>query len=141
VKPILVVKPTLKPFFDTNILVYAVTANDPRMALAAELLAKGGCLSVQVLDEFASVARRKFRKPWPEIRNTLADIRALCDPAMPLTVETHEQAVRIAEQYSYQIYYARIIASALEANCDILYSEDMHHNQKIKGLTIHNPFA
>ena len=140
-KPILVVKPASKAFFDTNVLVYAVTANDPRLLIAAELLARGGCLSVQVLDEFASIARRKFHKPWPEIRKTLADMRALCEPALPLTVETHEAGLRIAERYGYQIYDARIIASALEADCDTIYSEDMHHGQTIEGLTIRNPFV
>lgn len=137
----LLAKPAKKAFFDTNILVYAVIANDPRQTIAAELLAKGGCLSVQVLDEFASIARRKLHKPWPEIRKTLADIRALCEPATPLTVETHESALLLAERYGYQVYDARILASALEANCTLLYSEDMHHGQKLEGLTIQNPFA
>jgi predicted nucleic acid-binding protein len=141
VKPTLVIRPAPKVFFDTNILLYAVTANDSRLVIAAELLAKGGCLSVQVLDEFASIARRKMHKSWDEIRTALADIRALCEAAFPLTVATHEQALHIAERYGYQVYDARIIASALEANCDILYSEDMHHGQTIDRLTIRNPFA
>jgi predicted nucleic acid-binding protein len=141
VKPIVSNKSAPRAFFDTNILVYAVTANDPRAAAAAELLAQGGCLSVQVLDEFASIARRKFNKPWNEIRTTLADIRDLCEPAMALTAETHEAALRIAERYGYQIYDSRIIASATQAGCDVLYSEDMQHGQKIDRLTIRNPFA
>ncbi|HEY0797447.1 MAG TPA: PIN domain-containing protein [Acidisarcina sp.] len=100
----------------------------------------GGCLSVQVLNEFAAVARRKLKMSWPEIEESLRAIRDLCEPPWPLTVETHELALEIAERYGDHIYDALILSAALAAACNALYSEDMQHDQKIDSLTIRNPF-
>ncbi len=97
-------------------------------------------MSVQVLNEFVSVARRKLSMSWPEIAAALSDIRLLCGSPAPLTIETHEKALGIAERYQYRIYDALILASALEAGCEVLYSEDMQVGQKIGSLTIVNPF-
>jgi predicted nucleic acid-binding protein len=62
---------------------------------------------------------------WEDIRDALAAIRILCEPATPLSVKTHEAALDMASQYGYQIYDASIVAAALDAQCDILYTEDM----------------
>ncbi len=130
-----------KAFFDTNVLIYAVAQNDPRSAKAEALLARGGALSVQVLNEFASVARRKIHMSWNEVTEVLKAIRVLCPSPAPITVETHDAALAIAENYGYEIYDALIAASALEAGCIILYSEDMQHRQVLEGrLTVWNPF-
>jgi predicted nucleic acid-binding protein len=130
-----------KAFFDTNILIYAVAQEDPRAARAEELLAMGGILSVQVLNEFTSVARRKIRMPWAEVREALVAIRTLCEAPLPITVDIHEAALRIGEEYGYGIYDALIAAAALEAKCSTLYSEDFQDGQIIDGqLTINNPF-
>ncbi len=56
-----------KAFFDTNVLIYAVAHDDPRSRQAEELLALGGVLSVQILNEFASVARRKILMSWSDV--------------------------------------------------------------------------
>jgi predicted nucleic acid-binding protein len=56
-------------------------------------------------------------------------------------VDTHDQALRIAERYGFQIYDSLIVAAALEAGCTTLYSEDMQDGQSIDTLTIRNPFA
>lgn len=130
-----------KAFLDSNVLIYAVAQEDPRGTRAEELLRRGGILSVQVLNEFTSVARRKIRMPWAEVREALAAIRVLCATPIPITAQTHETALRIAEQYSYGIYDALIAAAALEAGCVTLYSEDFQDGQIIDGqLTIRNPF-
>jgi predicted nucleic acid-binding protein len=131
-----------KPFFDTSVLVYVVVADDQRTGKAEALLAGGGVISVQVLDEFVAVARRKLGMTWDEISEALAAIRTLCLSPLPITLDTHEDALRIAAQYGYHIYDALIAAAALEADCDTLYSEDMQHGQVIDArLTIRNPFA
>ena len=127
-------------FFDTTILIYAVSEGDARAEAAEGLLSAGGLLSVQVLNEFAAVAKRKLKMSWPEIAEALDAARALCSPAIPLTIETHEAALRIAARYGYQIYDSLILAAALEAGCTVLYSEDMQDGQKIDSLTIRNPF-
>ena len=127
-------------FFDTTILIYAISEGDARAETAEGLLSAGGLLSVQVLNEFAAVAKRKLKMSWPEIAEALDAARALCGPAVPLTIETHEAALRIAARYGYQIYDSLILAAALEAGCTVLYSEDMQDGKKIDSLTIRNPF-
>jgi predicted nucleic acid-binding protein len=130
-----------KSFFDTNVLIYAALKNDSRSARSEELLAAGGVISVQVLNEFVSVARRKFNAPWNDLRKALQWIRILCPEIFPVTIETHEEAVRIAERHKYRIYDSLIIASALEAKCGVLYSEDLQDRQVIaEQLMIRNPF-
>ena len=128
-------------FFDSNIFVYAVVQDDPRSQKAEELIAEGGTVSVQVLYEFADVVRRKAKMPWDEIRFAMENIQSLCPEPLPITLDTHTEALVIAEKYGYRIYDALIVASALEARCTILYSEDMQDGQVIKRqMTIRNPF-
>jgi predicted nucleic acid-binding protein len=129
-----------KAFLDTNVLVYAIVEEDSRKVRARELLAAGGVISVQVLNEFVSVVRRKVRMPWDDVRTALQWFRILCRGPVPLTVDTHEEGVRIAEQYGYKIYDSLIIASALEAKCSVLYSEDLQDGHVVEGLAIRNPF-
>lgn len=130
-----------KVFFDTSVLIYAITEDDARSAQAERLLAAGGNLSVQVLNEFASVARRKLNMSWKEISEALDAVRVLCEPPGPLTIGIHDAAVRIAECYGYHIYDSLILAAALDAKCTLVYSEDMQDGQTIDSLTIRNPFA
>jgi predicted nucleic acid-binding protein len=128
-------------FFDTTILIYAISDSDPRAAIAEELLAAGGHISVQVLNEFAAVARRKLKMSWEEIAEALAAVRALCESPAPLTVAVHEQALELAARYGYHIYVALILASAIDAGCTTLYSEDMHDGHDLGPIAIRNPFG
>jgi predicted nucleic acid-binding protein len=127
-------------FFDTNILVYAQQAGR-KADQARALFAAGGKLSVQVLNEFAAVSRRKQGKDWHEIAQAIADALVLVDPPLPLTLELHIAARSLAEDHRLSFYDALIVAAAIEAGCDILYSEDMQHGRAIGGLTIKNPFV
>ena len=128
-------------FFDTNVVLYLLSADTSMADRAEELLAIGGTISVQVLNEFVAVASRKLRMSWTEIREVLAQIRAVC-VVEPVTIETHERALRIAERYGISIYDALIVSAALLANCNTLHSEDMQDGQVIeRQLTIRNPFT
>jgi predicted nucleic acid-binding protein len=130
-----------KPFLDTNVVLYAFREGDSRRQKAEALLVKGGLISVQVLNEFAAVARRRLNKSWQEVRRALAILRVFCPEPATLTVKTHEAALRIAERYKYSIYDGLIIAAALETGCNVLYSEDLQDGQVIENsLTIRNPF-
>jgi len=130
-----------RAFFDTNVLIYALAQDDPRSVVAEQLLSAGGTFSVQVLNEFVSVARRKLHMPWKEVKEALEAFRILCDPPVPITIHTHETALKLAEKSNYGIYDALIAAAALEAACVILYSEDLQDGQVIDSrLTIRNPF-
>ena len=132
----------VKAFLDTNVLVYCVTENDPRSARAEELLAAGGTLSVQNLNEFTAVARRKMSMPWADVAGAVEAFQILCPAPLPITLELHEAARKIAEKRGYSIYDALLIAAAIEAGCTTLYSEDLQDGQVLEGqLTIRNPFA
>jgi predicted nucleic acid-binding protein len=133
---------SVRPFLDTNILVYAMARQEPHTARAVALLRAGVTISVQVLNEFANVARRKLGWPWPEIANALAAVRVLCPGPRPIGVATHEAALTIAERDGFSFYDSLLIASALEAGCDTFLSEDMQDGRVVAGsLTIRNPFA
>lgn len=132
----------VKAFFDTNVLVYALVEDDPRKDQARELLFAGGVISVQVLNEFVSVVRRKMRMSWTEVNTALGALRIAFPDPIDLTLRTHEEGVGVAQRYGLGIYDSLIIASALEANCDVLYSEDLQDGQIIEeSLTVRNPFA
>jgi predicted nucleic acid-binding protein len=126
-------------FFDTNILVYAQQA-DAKGERARALFLEGGKLSVQVLNEFAAVARRKQGKEWRDIGEAIADVLTLVDPPLALTLELHVAARALAADQKLSFYDALIVASAIGDGCDILYSEDMQHGRGIGGLAIVNPF-
>jgi predicted nucleic acid-binding protein len=127
--------------FDTNILVYAY-AEDPKAVIARGLLREGGVLCVQNLNEFANVARRKLGFSWPEITQAIDDLIALLGPPIPLDWTVHLSGRDLAERYVLSVYDALIVAAALSAECDTLYSEDMPHGLLVDGrLRIVNPFA
>ena len=127
-------------FFDTNVLVYVAAGSSAKAKRAERIIAAGGVISVQVLNELANVARRKMRLPWTETRSFLSLIRGLL-PVHPITVEIHVTGLAVAERYGLSTYDAMIVASALHADCDRLWSEDMQHGMKIEGrLRIANPF-
>lgn len=123
-----------------TVILYAFRQEDSRAQVAEALLAEGGTLSVQVFNGFVAVARRKFDRSWGEVRRVLNILRVFFREPVPLTVETHERAVTIAQRYGYSIFDSLVSAAALHAGATILYSEDMQHGQAIDGLTIRNPF-
>jgi predicted nucleic acid-binding protein len=129
----------VKAFFDTNILVYTATL-DAKKHLAAACLRRGGCVSVQVLNEFVHVARRKLRHDWPQIEFALRQFHDSLDDVVPITLKIHADAVSLARDHGLSFYDALIVAAAIETGCDILYSEDMQHGRTIGGLAIVNPF-
>ena len=96
---------------------------------------------MQILNEFVAVAVRKLGMAWPEVLDSLAAIRTLCLPPVPLTVATHDAALQIAQEYGYRIYDSLVHVSAIQAGCDTLYSEDLQHGQVINTIKIQNPFA
>ena len=126
-------------FIDTNVIVYLLSGDHAKAERAEKLIAAGGFVSVQVLNEFAAVARRKANLDWPDIRDVLTAVRANCAVAA-LTTEVHERALDIAEATNLHIYDATIIAAAAVNNCKVVYSEDLNHNQTIAGVRVTNPF-
>ncbi len=117
-----------KVFLDTNIIVYAHTDVEPdkqkiAQAIIAETLT---IISTQVLQELTNTLVKKFKHPWGDIPKVLAEA-ASNNLLYTNTSHTILKACNIAENYNFSFYDSLIIAAALENDCNILYSEDMHH--------------
>src|SRR5664280_823157 len=126
--------------FDTNVLLYLLSKDAAKADRAEALLASGGVVSVQVFNEFASVASRKLAMTMPEIREILSTIRTVCI-VKPLDIETHKLGLELAERYGFSIYDGMIVAAAVRAECTTLYTEDLQQGQMIAKLQIRNPFV
>jgi predicted nucleic acid-binding protein len=127
-------------FFDSNILLYLIDQDDRKSPIAEELVFGGGTISVQVLNEFVEVARRKLKLSVATagelLDHTTKDLNIV-----PLTHETQRVAMRFMASADIGTYDANIIAAAELAGCDVLYTEDMNHGQRIGRVTIRNPFV
>ena len=132
------------PFVDTNILVYAhlESPDEPRHAQALALLGKldGWALSTQVLAEYFN-AMAKHRIPERIIAGNLNSLINLAR-VQSVTVETVRHALQIRARYGFSYWDCQIVASAIEAGCNTLYSEDLQHEQRVENtLLIINPFS
>jgi predicted nucleic acid-binding protein len=126
-------------FLDTNVLLYLFSA-DPAMAdRAEEIVSEGGVVSVQVLNEFASVATRKLGMRIAEASEALRAVRALCK-VVPLEAGTHDLGMQIAERHGLSIYDAMIAAAARLAGCKVILSQDMQDGLRLEGMRIRDPF-
>ncbi len=130
---------TERAFIDTNVIVYLFSGDAAKADRAEAAIGAGGVVSIQVLNEFVAVARRKLDLSWAEIRETLTALRANAH-VTPLTLAAHERALDLAEQLGLHIYDAQIVAAAIEAGCTEIFSEDMQHGHVIDGVRIANPF-
>jgi len=127
-------------FFDTNVVLYLLSGDEARADRAEKELTAGGVVGVQVLNEFASVASRKLKMSIADIREVLATIRAVCT-IVPISEETHDAGLQLAERHGLSVYDAMIVAAALLAGCKTLLSEDMQDGQVFEGrLKVRNPF-
>jgi predicted nucleic acid-binding protein len=127
-------------FFDSNIILYLASSDGAKASRVEELLAERGSISVQVLNECANVLRRKHNMPWPALRAFLFELREGLD-VLPVMIDIHEAGLRFAERYGFALYDAMIVAAALSAECDTLWSEDMQDGLVVeKRLRIVNPF-
>ena len=127
-------------FFDSNVLLYVASGDAAKADRAEALIDDGGTISVQVLNEVANVARRKMRLSWAETRALLATMRDLL-LVRPITVDIHEAGLELAQRYGLAVYDAMIAASALDAGCDTLWSEDMQDGIVLEGrVRVANPF-
>jgi predicted nucleic acid-binding protein len=126
-------------FFDSNVLLYLVSGDAAKADRAEAAVTRGGAISVQVLNEVCNVARRKMRMSWGETHLLLATLRGLLT-VHPLSLESHDRGLDLAERYGLSTFDAMIAASALNAGCHTLLSEDMHHGMALDELRIINPF-
>ena len=128
-----------KPFIDSNIIIYLLSADTAKADRAESILSMGGIISVQVLNEVASVCRRKLKMPWVEVEALLLAVKTACE-IMPLTVASHEKAVELSKRFELSLFDANIVATALISGAEVLFSEDMHNKLLIDRILIQNPF-
>jgi predicted nucleic acid-binding protein len=127
-------------FFDTNVLLYAVSADAAKSERATVLLRAGGTISVQNLNEYANVARKKLSLPWTRIQAYLNALQ-IALAVVPVTIAIYERGIGLAERFGFAVHDAMIVAAALETRCTTLWSEDMQHGLRLEGgLRILNPF-
>lgn len=136
-----------KFFLDTNVIVYTFDQSAPQKQkiaqhLLEQTLSGQGCISYQVIQEFTNLALRKFS---PTMTTSEAQ-RYLENVLLPIcefypTEKFYQRGLSIQERWRFSWYDSLIITAALEIGCDVLYSEDMQHGQKIETLTILNPFS
>lgn len=126
-------------FFDSNIILYLLSADTIKADKAEAMVASGGIISVQVLNEVTSVCRRKLKMSWDDIETLLAAVKSACK-VIPLTLATHEMAVKISKRYEVSFYDANICAAAILSGADVLVSEDMQNGLSLEGILIQNPF-
>lgn len=128
-------------FYDSNIVLYLGVRGTNKAGRARTLIESGGHISVQVLNECSNVVRLKRKSSWLETRAFLDELQTLLK-VWPVTLDIHQSGLRLAERYGFSIYDSFIVAAALAAGCDTLWSEDMQHGMLVDGrLRIANPFA
>jgi len=130
-----------KFFFDTNILIYLLSdeANKQQKCLDLYKFIGAKFISTQVLNEFANVC---FKKNL--LKTDISEYIEKLSRNFVVSLiykKTILKTIQIKNKYGYSFYDSAIIASALQNNCAILYTEDMQHQQIIENtLTIINPF-
>ncbi len=129
------------PLLDTNVLIYAFS-DDRRGERARQLLTEPFVVSVQALNEFANVVRRKRGYSWAETRGALSDVVTMAQGVLALDHKAHLRGLDIAERFGLSTYDALMLAVADLAGCTICLSEDMQDGLLIDGnLAVRNPFA
>jgi len=131
-------------FLDTNILIYSYSEDEKgKKDIALSLIEKHEdsiIISKQVINEISNILFKKFKLSSEDVENTVLEIDNVLQ-IIDFNFTTQIKAIRLKGQYNLQFYDALIIATALEQNCNILYSEDMQNGQIIEGrLLIINPF-
>jgi predicted nucleic acid-binding protein len=134
----------VRPFVDTNVVVYALSGQDPaKQAVAQRLLAERGAarnsLSAQVLAETYSVLTRKLRWAPDDALAAVTLLKQL--RVVALTPETQLDALRLAVEHRLSGWDAMVVQAALQAGCDTLFSEDLQPGRRFGSLEVVNPFA
>jgi predicted nucleic acid-binding protein len=136
----------VKAFIDTNVLIYWVD-DSTRADVVEQLLAQQAVISVQVLNEFANVLRKKRAMPLPDVEALCTTLIDTCD-VLDVSVRTHQTALALMARYQLSVYDANIVAAAALSDCAVLYTEDMQDGLNLKlpesagtnSLLIRNPF-
>lgn len=132
-----------KIFFDTNIIIYLYSFTEVKKSQISRSLLDSPyqlIISTQVLNEFSSAMNKKSKLNFLDIKKLTNQISEIFQISI-IKLETIDKALSLADKYKFSYFDSLMISSALENNCTIFYSEDLHHNQIIENsLRIINPF-
>ena len=134
-----------REFVDTNTLIYAHDRRDAQKRTRAcglidrLLRQRRGVVSLQVLQEFFSVATRKLGMPSQEARAHV--VRYTHFNVVTLGVPDVVAAIDLHRLHGWSIWDALIVRAALNGGCRTLYTEDLQDGYTVDGLTVRNPFA
>jgi len=133
-----------KVFLDTNVVIYSYSEDEPeKQEIANDILEQYNnqiIISNQVINELSNTLFRKFKLNADEVREAVLELNDNF-PIVNFNLETQLKGIELKGKYKLQFYDSMILATALENGCNIVYSEDMQHNQVIENrLTIINPF-
>jgi predicted nucleic acid-binding protein len=129
----------VKPFIDSNVVLYLFSSDMVKADRAESLLLSGGLISVQVLNEVASVCLRKLKMSWEDIDTVLETLKSSCE-VLPVTLASHEKAVGLAKRFQISLYDANIVATAILSGADTLFSEDMQNGMSMESVNVVNTF-
>lgn len=127
-------------FIDSNIILYLLDKDNSKKEIAEKIMAGSPFLNAQVLVEVGNVCKRKFSYSKIDVLNIWSD---LINDSIFVNIEetTMKYAIELIKRYDFQLFDSIIVASALESNCALLFSEDMQHGMVVEErLTIINPF-
>ena len=127
---------------DTNVLIYTHSLDCiSKRNIARGFFSQNPVVSSQVISEYLNVMKKKFNVQKQELMYTCSLWLEECS-VQPVVFSTIKLAQYLVDKYDFQIFDGIIIAATLEANCDVLYSEDMQNGQVIENvLKIVNPFT
>ena len=133
-----------KVFLDTNTVIYSYSEDEPeKQEIANDILEQYNnqiIISNQVINELSNTLFRKFKLDADEVRKTVLELNDTF-PIVNFNLQTQLKGIELKGKYKLQFYDSMILATALENGCNIVFSEDMQHNQVIENqLTIINPF-
>jgi len=128
---------------DTNIMIYNhdyFENNIHKQVVSGCILLKKPVISSQVISEYLNHMKNRLKIEKHFLMRACAQWLKKCT-VRPVIGSTVELASRLIDKYDFQLFDGLIVASALEANCDVLYSEDMQHGQVVEtSLKIVNPY-
>ncbi|MCL2693585.1 MAG: PIN domain-containing protein [Oscillospiraceae bacterium] len=133
-----------KAFLDTNILVYFYSESEKdKQNTALSVLNRHECVTnIHAVCEASNVFMKKFKWNPTKVKKHLDNIELVCDEILPVQRNTINKAIDIKDRYGFSFYDCLMLASALESDCQMIFTEDMSDGQIINDtLKIINPFA
>jgi len=133
-----------KAFLDTNFIIYLYSQDEePKKSIALNVLNTHDCVaSIHVMNESSNVWLKKFNLGSAKTKECLDNVELVCDEILPIQRSTIDKTIDIKERYGFSYYDSLMLASALESDCKIIFTEDMNNGQIIDDtLKIVNPFV